>query len=122
MAAQLLPNHLHTPGCSPREGAGWVEAAELEWGRPGWLEGPVRRLAEPGVDLVVAADCCYIDQDGASPSTPAFVQTCAALAGPTTRCLVTFERRAPEASMGGLGMLVVEWGGARTPHSSARTS
>lgn len=39
---------------------------------------------------------CYVDQDGASPSTPAFVQTCAGLAGPRTRVLVAFERRAPE--------------------------
>lgn len=54
------------------------------------------RLAGSGVDLVVAADCCYIDQDGASPSTPAFVRTCAGLCGPDTRCLVSFERRAPE--------------------------
>lgn len=42
----------------------------MEWGKPGWMEGPVRRLAAQGVDLVVAADCCYIDQDGKSPSTP----------------------------------------------------
>lgn len=63
----LPPNRPH---CRPQEGAGWAEAGELEWGRPGWLEGPVRRLAEQGVDLVVAADCCYIDQDGKSPSTP----------------------------------------------------
>jgi hypothetical protein len=56
----------------------------------------VARLAEAGVDLVVAADCCYIDQDGQSPSTPAFVETCAGLCGPATRCLVSFERRAPE--------------------------
>jgi hypothetical protein len=36
--------------------------AELEWGQPGWMERAVAPLAEPGVDLVVAADCCYIDQ------------------------------------------------------------
>lgn len=42
--------------------------------------------------------CSYIDQDGKSPSTPAFVETCAGLCGPSTRCLVAFERRAPEAS------------------------
>lgn len=84
------------PARGPQEGAGWAEAEELEWGKPGWMEGPVRRLAARGVDLVVAADCCYIDQDGKSPSTPAFVQTCAGLCGPDTRCLVAFERRAPE--------------------------
>lgn len=92
-----LPPH---PARRPREGCGWAEAAELEWGKPGWLEGPVRLLADSGVDLVVAADCCYIDQDGASPSTPAFVETCAALCGPSTRCLVSFERRAPEVGAG----------------------
>lgn len=37
-----------------------------------------------------------LPQDGKSPSTPAFVQTCAGLCGPSTRCLVAFERRAPE--------------------------
>lgn len=35
-------------------------------------------------------------QDGVSPSTPAFVETCAGLCGPNTRCLVAFERRSPE--------------------------
>lgn len=81
----------------PQEGKGWAEAAELEWGKPGWMETIVAPLAERGVvDLVVAADCCYIDQDGKSPSTPAFVETCAGLCGPKTRCLVSFERRAPE--------------------------
>lgn len=114
------------------------------------MERSVAPLAEAGVDLVVAADCCYIDQvgeagqgttdwdleldvwdtavlpapacmlpalpampaaschlaptagtprlqDGTSPSTPAFVETCAGLCGAKTRCLVAFERRAPEA-------------------------
>lgn len=83
------------PARGPQEGAGWAEAGELEWGAPGWMAG-VARLAEAGVDLVVAADCCYIDQDGQSPSTPAFVETCAGLCSPATRCLVAFERRAPE--------------------------
>lgn len=104
------------------------------------MERVVSPLAEAGVDLVVAADCCYIDQvqrschgtlhlsaeggpgaqamsaspgvvltsfgtgpplqDGKSPSTPAFVQTCAGLCGPNTRCLVAFERRAPEVGRG----------------------
>lgn len=61
------------------------------------MEGPVARLAEQGVDLIVAADCCYIDQDGKSPSTPAFVRTCWGLRAP--RCLVAFERRAPEVRL-----------------------
>ncbi|KAI3433337.1 hypothetical protein D9Q98_003155 [Chlorella vulgaris] len=86
----------YDPDKGPREGAGWAEAAELEWGTPGWMEGAVAPLAGAGVDLVVAADCCYIDQDGKSPSTAAFVETCAGLCGPSTRCLVSFERRAPE--------------------------
>lgn len=33
------------------------------------------------------------------PALQAFVQTCAGLCGPDTRCLVAFERRAPEASL-----------------------
>lgn len=56
----------------------------------------VEALAAGGVDLVLAADCCYIDQDGESPSTPAFVETCAGLCGPGTTVLVSFERRSPE--------------------------
>ncbi|PSC76504.1 lysine methyltransferase METTL21D [Micractinium conductrix] len=95
MRDNLAANGYH-PARGPQEGCGWAEADALEWGKPGWMEGPVARLASGGLDLVVAADCCYIDQDGASPSTPAFVQTCAGLCGPDTRCLVAFERRAPE--------------------------
>lgn len=83
------------PEHRPPEGRGWAAAAELEWGRPGWMR-TVRRLADPPPDLVLAADCCYIDNDGASPSTPAFVATCKGLCGPRTRCLVAFERRSPE--------------------------
>jgi hypothetical protein len=36
----------------------------------------VRRLASLKPDLLLAADCCYIDQDGQSPSTPHFIQAC----------------------------------------------
>ena len=36
---------------------------ELEWGKEGWMD-TVRRLADPPPDLVLAADCCYIDQVG----------------------------------------------------------
>lgn len=94
MRANLEANG-YDPARGPREGAGWAAADELEWGKPGWMQS-VARMADQGVDLVVAADCCYIDQDGKSPSTPAFVETCAGLCGPSTRCLVAFERRAPE--------------------------
>lgn len=52
-----------------------MQVEALEWGVPGYLE-VVDRLAARPVDWVLAADCCYIDQDGTSPSTPAFIQAC----------------------------------------------
>lgn len=74
---------------------GGVEIEELEWGKEGWLTR-VETLRHPSPDYILAADCCYIDNDGISPSTPAFVQTCARLAGPNTKTLVAFERRSPQ--------------------------
>jgi hypothetical protein len=53
----------------------WLQAGELEWGSPG-CESAVHRLSLLKPDLVLAADCCYIDQDGQSPSTPHFIQAC----------------------------------------------
>lgn len=87
------PSHTHRPS---HEGQAWAEAGILHWGAPGWMDGVRLLAAPPGVDLVLAADCCYIDQDGESPSTPAFVETCAGLCGPDTLVLVSFERRSPE--------------------------
>ncbi|GAB4822736.1 hypothetical protein N2152v2_009782 [Parachlorella kessleri] len=83
------------PGKGPQPGKGWAVGEELEWGKEGWMDA-VRRLADPPPDLILAADCCYVDQDGKSPSTADFVTTCAGLCGPNTRCLVAFERRSPE--------------------------
>lgn len=51
------------------------QADELEWGAPD-AAGRVRRLSALKPDLLLAADCCYIDQDGESPSTPHFIQAC----------------------------------------------
>jgi len=51
------------------------QAEELEWGADGY-EVQVRRLASHKPELILAADCCYIDQDGTSPSTPHFIQAC----------------------------------------------
>ena len=82
-------------GAGPAPGRGWAEGLELEWGKAGWMD-TVAALAAPPPDLVLAADCCYVDQDGVSPSTPDFVRTCAALCGPATRVLVAYERRSPE--------------------------
>ncbi|KAG2498939.1 hypothetical protein HYH03_003129 [Edaphochlamys debaryana] len=84
-------------GVSQRRGAGQGHALvePLEWGTPGYEEAARALAAEP-VDWVLAADCCYIDQEGTSPSTPAFVRTCTLLCGPTTRCLVCFELRSSE--------------------------
>lgn len=74
---------------------GWVEVEELEWGKEGWMR-KVEILRHPYPDYILAADCCYIDNDGVSPSTEAFVKTCAGLAGPNTQTLVAFERRSPQ--------------------------
>ncbi|KXZ52753.1 hypothetical protein GPECTOR_8g144 [Gonium pectorale] len=84
-------------GLQQRRGAteGYAVCEELEWGSEGYERVAARLAADP-VDWVLAADCCYIDQEGTSPSTPAFVRTCALLCGPTTRCLVCFELRSSE--------------------------
>jgi hypothetical protein len=51
------------------------QAGELEWGAEG-SDAQVARLAALKPHIVMAADCCYIDQDGESPSTPHFIQAC----------------------------------------------
>eukprot|EP00887_Chlorella_sp_A99_P005515 scaffold1.g5515.t1 len=94
LEANLAANGFDPAG-QPAEGQGWASAAELEWGKDGWMD-TVARMADPPPDLVVAADACYVDGDDKSPSTPDFVQTCVGLCGPATRVLVAFERRAPE--------------------------
>ncbi|GIL70834.1 hypothetical protein Vretimale_3918 [Volvox reticuliferus] len=95
----LINQNIEANGIGPkqRKGAseGFAVAEELEWGKEGY-EQVVARLASEPVDWCLAADCCYIDQEGASPSTPHFVRTCALLCGPTTRCLVCFELRSSE--------------------------
>lgn len=91
--ANIKANKL--PDRATAGGGGWAEGEELEWGKPGWMQR-VKALADPPPDIVLAADCCYIDNEGVSPSTPAFVETCAGLCGPATQVLVAFERRAPE--------------------------
>ena len=95
LAQNMQANHVLRSPASSLEAGGWAAVEELEWGAEGWM-GRVRLLSAPPPDLVLAADCCYIDNDGVSPSTPAFVQTCAGLCGPHTRVLVSFERRSPE--------------------------
>lgn len=88
----LIENNVHTLNSA----RGWAQAQELEWGKEGWMK-KVALMADPPLDYVLAADCCYIDNDGTSPSTPAFVQTCRGLCSAgKTRVLVAFERRSPE--------------------------
>lgn len=84
------------PTYKPKTGSGWVTAEELEWGKPGWMN-KVSRLADPPLDYVLAADCCYIDGDGDTPSTLHFVETLSGLCSSSrTRCLVASEQRAEE--------------------------
>ncbi|KAG1670766.1 hypothetical protein FOA52_013993 [Chlamydomonas sp. UWO 241] len=73
--------------------SGVCSVQELEWGKNGY-EGVVSSLAGGGVDWVLAADCCYIDNEGESPSTPHFVRACHGLcASASTKVLVSFELR-----------------------------
>ncbi|KAF8071200.1 Vcpkmt [Scenedesmus sp. PABB004] len=72
--------------------SGTAEAEELEWGAPG-CDAIVARLASRRPELVLAADCCYVDQDGQSPSTPHFVAAARGLCHGGTRVLVSFELR-----------------------------
>jgi predicted nicotinamide N-methyase len=83
---------------SQKRGAvsGMAEAIELEWGAPGYRERVDLIVSEP-VDWILAADCCYIDNEGTSPSTRHFIWTCHRLfSSPTTRCLVSFELRSQQ--------------------------
>ena len=80
---------------SQKRGAvsGTAEAMELEWGATGYRDRVASVASEP-VDWILAADCCYIDNEGASPSTRHFIWTCHRLFNsPATRCLVSFELR-----------------------------
>jgi len=94
----LLEDNLRANGIPERAmagGGGWAAVEPLEWGKAGWMQR-VGAMSDPPPEWILAADCCYIDNDGISPSTSAFVETCAGLCGPGTRCLVAFERRSPE--------------------------
>jgi predicted nicotinamide N-methyase len=77
-----------------------VEAHVLKWGEEGWLDhaSSLKQHAGGHFDFIIAADCCYIDGDGETPSTVAFTQTLAALSTPggSSRCLVASEQRAEE--------------------------
>ncbi len=72
-----------------------VQVVALEWGKPGYLETAQELAAQLRcIDYVLAADCCYIDQDGESPSTTHFVAAARALCtSQTTTVLVCFELR-----------------------------
>lgn len=48
-------------GGPKKDGVGYAEAAEMEWGTPGDEKAAALLAAEP-LDWVIAADCCYIDQ------------------------------------------------------------
>lgn len=68
---------------------------ELEWGKPGYLS-LCSALSPSSAPLayVFAADVCYVDGDGESPSTEAFARACDAVVGQKTVLLVAQERRA----------------------------
>eukprot|EP00889_Picochlorum_renovo_P002569 jgi/Picre1/29599/NNA_004984.t1 len=77
---------------------GHVHATELEKLVP-LLHGMKRALDlcdDRYPDLVLAADCCYIDNEGPSPNTVEFVRLCRALCSEKTRLLISLERRSSE--------------------------
>lgn len=99
---------------------GSAVAEELEWGKEGYLERAASLAGGPGgADLVIAADVTYVDGDGASPSTEAFVAACRALSGPSTRVLVSFELRSAEVKAAFLAAAGREFSGVeRLPQAS----
>jgi hypothetical protein len=80
------------------QGTGWVEPSAYLLTSPTCPGHPGHRPPRPTPAL--HADCCYIDNEGASPSTPHFVRTCYGLCGPSTRCLVSFELRSSKVGAG----------------------
>lgn len=74
---------------------GTVEVEELEWGVEGYM-ARVQALASTPIDYVLAADCCYIDNEGVSPSTEHFIRACHGLCSSNTKCLVSFELRSKQ--------------------------
>lgn len=77
--------------------SGTAEAVELEWGAPGYRDKVNLLASSEPIDWILAADCCYIDNEGASPSTRHFIWTCHRLFNsPGTRCLVSFELRSQQ--------------------------
>ena len=71
----MLTQRCGVAWCRPQEGCGWAEVAELEWGKPGYL-GAVAALAAEPIDLVLAADCCYIDQARHPPPSTGYQSRC----------------------------------------------
>lgn len=80
-------------GRRPPEGQGHTDARELEWGSEGYMD-TVGALAP--ADFVLAADCCYVDGIGVTPSTEHFVRAARGLCGPSSSFLVASEIRSSE--------------------------
>lgn len=75
---------------------GHVDVSSLEWGSADGMKHALDLCDDGYPDLVLAADCCYIDGEGRSPDTVEFVKLCRALCSEKTRLLISLERRSAE--------------------------
>jgi hypothetical protein len=86
-----------------RPDGGNAEASELTWGAL-HSSAAADALAAKRLDLVIAADACYDDQDGKTPNPEDFCATCSALCTHgTTNVLLALERRNEETFAAFLG-------------------
>lgn len=78
--------------CHRRHGKGFAEAVVLDWAAAS-NRALIDSLTSTPLDLVVAADSSYDDQDGTSPEPSTFFETCKALCTRKTMCILAVERR-----------------------------
>ncbi|KAK9832148.1 hypothetical protein WJX74_000691 [Apatococcus lobatus] len=70
-----------------------AQAMQLDWDLPQDREGVLAAVGGH-VDLILAADCCYVDEGGRSANAATIIHMCSALStSPCTRSLVAFEKR-----------------------------
>lgn len=84
---------------------GSASVMPLDWSAPDAMAQAAAVLEAMGgpADLVIASDSIYPDPTGCATNAKGFVEACAALCGPETRVLVTYEWRLPEVREALLG-------------------